>query len=175
MRWPFRTDFARSVAILMTGTVAGQLVTIVASPIIARLYGPADYGVLAVLGSVLSILLVVVSLRYEVASPVARGAVEAAQLLALSLTLVLVISLMTAVAITAAGGIISAALGMPSVRPYLWYLPVALLAAGVYNALRYSAVRAGDFRRIARSRVWQGAGGTSVQIALGLSTKGPLG
>ena len=61
--------FARGVVTLASGTAAAQLLTVLALPLITRLYSPADYGTLAVYSSTITLLLVVASLRYEVAIP----------------------------------------------------------------------------------------------------------
>ena len=53
--------FARSVTVLAGGTALGQAIVTLASPLLTRLYGPEDFGVLALYTAILSILLVVAS------------------------------------------------------------------------------------------------------------------
>ena len=43
--------FARHVATLASGTAVGQLLLVLALPVLTRLYSPADYGALAVYSS----------------------------------------------------------------------------------------------------------------------------
>jgi O-antigen/teichoic acid export membrane protein len=59
--------FARGVAIMTAGTALGQGLVVVLAPLLTRLYTPTDFGVLAVYGSVVSLVAVVASLRYELA------------------------------------------------------------------------------------------------------------
>ena len=61
--------FARSTMTLASGTAIAQLLLVLAMPVLTRLYTPADYGALAVYSSTLTVLLVLASLRYEVAIP----------------------------------------------------------------------------------------------------------
>jgi O-antigen/teichoic acid export membrane protein len=47
----------------------GQAITVLVSPILTRLYTPEDFGVFGVYASILGIVTVVASLRYEYALP----------------------------------------------------------------------------------------------------------
>ncbi|MGR7908328.1 oligosaccharide flippase family protein [Lysinibacillus capsici] len=51
----------------MTGTVLAQLIPILLSPVLTRLYSPDEFGILAVFISITSILTVFVNLRLDVA------------------------------------------------------------------------------------------------------------
>lgn len=57
-------SFARNVITLMTGTTFAQILTIIVAPILTRLYGPEDYGVLALYTSILGIFTVIACWRY---------------------------------------------------------------------------------------------------------------
>ena len=57
--------------ILIAGSsAAGQLVLMVAAPMLARTYGPAEIGLYAVFTSVTAIIVAVSCMRYEMAIPV---------------------------------------------------------------------------------------------------------
>src|SRR5262249_134773 len=66
-----RWGFLRNVAVLSGGTALAQALNIALSPIITRLYTPANMGQLALFTSFLSFFLVGTSLKYElgIASP----------------------------------------------------------------------------------------------------------
>ena len=59
-RWPWLPGgaFARGVLTLASGTALAQALLALAVPVLARLYTPADYGVLAVYASTLTVLVV---------------------------------------------------------------------------------------------------------------------
>ena len=67
------------------GTGVAQLVGILSSPIVTRLYTPSDYGAYAVAASVLAVLVSVACIRYEGAIPLPASDVAAANVLALCL------------------------------------------------------------------------------------------
>jgi O-antigen/teichoic acid export membrane protein len=64
--------FARSVAVMTAGTALGQGLVLASAPLLTRLYTPADFGVLAVYGSIVSLVAVVASLRHELAITLSR-------------------------------------------------------------------------------------------------------
>ncbi len=57
--------------ILVSGTAFGQVLVLAASPLLTRIYTPADFGVLAVLTGFLGVFGAVGSFRYELAIPLA--------------------------------------------------------------------------------------------------------
>ncbi|MGQ9623675.1 MAG: lipopolysaccharide biosynthesis protein, partial [Candidatus Caldatribacteriaceae bacterium] len=78
-----RGRFGRSVLLLAGGTALGQAVTVLVSPILTRLYSPEDFGVFGVYASLLGIVAVIASLRYEYAIPLPEEDETAANILAL--------------------------------------------------------------------------------------------
>ncbi len=64
--------FARSVAVVTAGTALGQGLVLASAPLLTRLYTPADFGVLAVYSSIVSLVAVVGALRYELAIALLR-------------------------------------------------------------------------------------------------------
>lgn len=81
--------FARSVTVLAGGAVLGQAITVLVSPILTRLYSPEDFGVFGVYASILGIVTVIASLRYEYALPLPEDDAIAANILALCFLLLL--------------------------------------------------------------------------------------
>ena len=170
-----RGRFARSVAILVGGTALGQVIAVLASPILTRLYKPEDFGVLAVYSSILGILSVIASLRYEVAIPLPENDEDAANLLALSLGIVVLISLLISLGAWLLGEHVVQWLNAPGLQPYLWLLPVGMLLVGSYQVFNYWAVRRQAFGAIARTKLYQGLGAALTQVASGFLKSGPLG
>jgi O-antigen/teichoic acid export membrane protein len=165
----------RSVTLLVGGATLGQGIVILISPLLTRLYAPEHFGILAVYAALLSVVVVVASLRYEVAIPLPEEQSDAANLLALSLGLVLIISLLATLGIFLAGHVLITALNATALAPYLWFLPAGTALAGTYQALNYWAVRTRAFPSIACTKVSQGLGTAFTQVALGLLNLGPIG
>lgn len=177
-----RSRFVRGVGVLAGGAVLAQgLNTLVFFLVLTRLYTTEQFGILQVYMPVLAILLMVVSLRYEVAIPLADTENEAVHLVALSLLLTVTTSLLSAAVILVAGSTLSRHIGGGHLGPYLLLLPVGLLGGGFYQALSYWAVRQRWFPLIAMTKVQQVVGALSIQTLMGVLGRigilhtGPLG
>ena len=88
------SSFATDVLKLVTGTTFAQAVTILASPLLTRLYGPEAFGFLALFTSITSIIGVIACMRYEMAIMLPKTDEEAANLLGLCLLCVAVVSVL---------------------------------------------------------------------------------
>lgn len=168
-------QFARNVTVLAGGTAFGQGLVVLASPLLTRLYLPEDFGVLAVYSAILGIIAVVASLRYELAIPLPEDDGAAANLLGLSLTIVIGASVLSALGVLVWGEILVTWLNAAALAPYLWLLPIGVLLTGSYQVLNYWAVREKAFSSIARTKLSQGMGSVFTQVGLGLLGLGPVG
>lgn len=170
-----RGSFLGDVLKLSFGTLGGRLIALAALPVITRLYSPEDFALLTVYLALVSTLAVAACLRLEVAIPLVETNDEAADLLALALTvLTLVTALLTLPALLMSEQV-AAALGAPALAPYLWLVPLGVAMAGSYSALQFWATRARRFGAIARTRVGQAAAGVSAMLALGWAGVAPFG
>ena len=59
--------YGHSVIVLTIGTAIAQIIMIVTTPILSRLYDPEDFGLLATFSAVSGITATIVTLRYETA------------------------------------------------------------------------------------------------------------
>lgn len=170
-----RERFARSVAVLAGGTALGQAITVLVSPILTRLYTPDDFGVLAVYSSILGILSVIASWRYELAIPLPEQDEDAVNLVVLSLGIVALMSLLVGLGTWLLGSQVVRWLNAPGLQPYLWLLPIGMLLVGSYQVFNYWAVRKQAFGVIARTKLYQGVGAALTQITGGFMKSGPIG
>lgn len=160
-------DFARHVTALASGTALGQLIVIVVTPLLTRLYTPEDMGLAGLFASFLAIASVAVTLRLDFAIATTSSRDEALRLLALCLVVCPLASL-------AMGGVLFALI-QANVFAYgllpLWTVPlgiVALVATGVFIALRFWHVGRHGFASVGRALVAQGAARAGASVALGL-------
>lgn len=169
------SQFIRSVTTLVSAGVAGQLIQLAVTPLVTRLYTPSEFGIFAVFSAVLSILLVVSGLRYELAIPLLRWQGNARALVALVLCLNAMSALVIAVVVLFWGRAIAEWAHVPDLAGILWLLPVTVFLAGTYRTFYFWSVRAKAFKTIARTRVIQSAGNAALQVTGGYLAQGPLG
>jgi O-antigen/teichoic acid export membrane protein len=162
-------SLTRKVALLAGSTAAAQGLAVAVAPALTRLYSPADFGELAVYSSLLSMLVVISSLRYHLAIPVPKEDDEAVR--------IALVAVWTLVAFAALTGIGVSLWNAVSDHPlqFGWLLPISVLAAGTYQVLSFWAIRKQDFTALAGTKFRQGIGQTATQLLLGVLGVGPLG
>lgn len=162
-----RRSFAWNVSVMLTGTVAGQAISLLLMPLLTRLFTPAQFGYLGVYSAVLMMLGMIAALGLELAIPICAADSDYANLLALC---GLALAAVTAVTGIGCGLIPARDLAQVSLGPliaYRWLLPVGLLWLGGYYIMVAAATRAGAFRSIASTRISQGLSGPLSQLLFG--------
>lgn len=167
--------FSRSVGTLIGGTAFGQALTVLALPLLTRLYSPQDFTALAVYIAAASIFATVGCLRLEIAIPLPEKDEDAVILLLLSLAFSAVTSLLLALILCAMPRTMIDAIGLKALGPYWLFLPLGVWVLSSYTAATYWFVRTRSFGLVARNRVAQSLLGVSLQLALGLFKIAPLG
>ena len=157
----------------MTGTAVSQLLGIAVSPLLARLYSPQDYAVLALFSSFLGIGAVLAPLRFDqiVAIPgselEARSAVGVAIILTVTAGLFVILPVLVIYWLQP--------IQFSSVHAYLWLAPFGLVAIGIYQTLQGWLLRTGDYMTLSRLRWRQSTVAIVTSVGLGLSISGAWG
>lgn len=165
-QWLSRGHFGAKVITLVNANVLAQGLSIIFIPVLTRLYDPADFGMLAAYTALISILAVGVAARYDIAIPLASKEPEAINLVALSLTIVVGLSLLTGILLWIWGQLFVFVLSMPQMEAYLWLLPFGLLLTGVQQIFTSWASYRHNVQALARVRISQVLGQNFIQIVL---------
>ena len=160
------SPFLRNVGVLSRGTAIGHVFTLASAPLLTRIYGPSDFGVLGLFTSFLSTAAVAVALQYELSIVSGRNKAEAEYLTLAALLFAFPVS-------AVAGGVLwglihFGILGfgrLPGGAPLL--ITPALLCVGVFTALRYWCLREEQFGQVSDGVVAQSAGRSIFQTVLG--------
>lgn len=166
--------FGNNVVLLAGGTALGQGLVLVSYPLLTRLFTPVDFGILSVYSSLLTILVTVASLRFELAISIPKEDGDAADILVLCGLLLILLTLvclaMTGVSFLLGGLSRTKVLGYAA-----WFLPLGFAGAGLSQILNYWMVRKKAFGVIARTRISQGVWMIVCLISLGIFKWGAVG
>lgn len=163
----------KSFVILLLGTGLAQLIGLAAMLVLTRLYTPEAFGQFQLYFSLSLVVVIVASLRYDLAILTCQSDSDLAALLALCGLVTIAVSL--AVAALAFAG---ASLGLPpfSDAPFLiWALPLAALFGGFFQALSQFIIRQRQFVWTATARVVQTSTFALSAIVVGLLYSLPTG
>ena len=165
---PTGVGFVRSVALLASGTAAGQAIIVLASPILLRFYQPDQVGVFSLFLSLITLGTVIVTLRYDAALPLPSDSHEATDLLILSILVTVVMTALLAIAGYLLAPSIGAAAGSSTTVVTLWPLIAAgSLLSGLQQILSLWATRVQAFGPQAASNVAAAATQSASQTLLG--------
>lgn len=163
-----RTRQLKNLLVLLRGTVGAQLLALAAMPVVTRLYTPAEFGLLGTFVALLSGVLIVSTLSYELAIPVEPDDKNAHSLVAIGMVLSVASGLVFAALFIVFRENVSIALNTPELSVYFWILPLSVVAGSVVKTLTYLAIRNKNYRGISTSKISQSVLQVAMQISLGL-------
>ncbi len=170
-----KSEFVRNVLTLMTGTAIAQAIQLLISPVLTRLYTPEDFGVLALFMSFVVIIGTISTARYELAIMLPKHKRDAVNILALSLIICTITSLLSLIIILIFKNQIILLLGFEELRIWLYFAPITIFFMGVYQAFNYWSTRNKTFTKNAISRVAQSSTVAATNISVGFVNTGPVG
>jgi O-antigen/teichoic acid export membrane protein len=159
--------FARNTAVLATGTAVAQAIGIMVTPIMSRLFKPADYGLLALFAAVSAIIATIITLRYEIRVLLPEKEDDAKR----------IVMLVVALALALGGTLLVASLFVPkSVRQWLGisslgsWLTVAIAASmitSVIGVISNWLNRRAEYTKMATLRITQALLAAACGLAAG--------
>ena len=170
-----KVEYIRNVATLMIGTVAGQALVFLLSPVVFRLFTPEDITSLEQVTMMITVLSVVVTGKYEFAIMHPREKSDAIHLVALTILVSLGVSLFFLLISLFFSDLIATEYGNPKLSSYLWTVPVALFFTGVFNAFNYWFSRTKEYKVAAKSKLYSAVAAEPLKIGFGYLSWGTAG
>lgn len=169
MRKLFRVkgEFLKNVITLMTGTIAAQVFTVAVSPLLTRIYTPADFGVLALFTALNAVLSIIAAAKYETAIMLPKEDSDALNIVVLATVITLVVSaLMQGIIYVYEDELIRMA-NTPLAGKWIYMLPLSVALTTGTQIMIYWNNRGKQFRQLATARAIHGVGTGTSQCALG--------
>lgn len=167
-----KTKFSTDILKLASGTAIVQGISTLVSPFIARLYPPEAFGVFALFSSIVGVVVVVSTLRYDIAMMLPEHEEDAVNLGAAALLVSVLLSAGMALFIWAVGPALAELLNAPELAPYLWFAPPLVLFGGIgagHPVLVAWASRSRKFSDISRTNVTGSAISMLLKLVFGFS------
>ncbi len=138
-----RSELLRSATVLITGTVLAQLISILLQPLLRRLISTEIYGTYSVYLSIVAIIAIIASLRYDDAIVLPSKDKESANVLFLALLSNFIINLILLIVILFFGKRIIVFLNIPSGLPIsiLYFIPLSVVLYNTYQCFNYWLIR----------------------------------
>jgi O-antigen/teichoic acid export membrane protein len=148
-----KSKFARNVAVLAIGTALAQSLPIVASPLITRLYTPAEFGLYAVLTAIVSSLVSGAAGKYEIALILPKVEMHAKHILIISIFFLFVVSSLLAMILVIMHDWILKAFDVLELSGWIFLVPVILFLAGLVKILGHFVNRIGNYNLLVKAKL----------------------
>lgn len=128
---------------MISGTIIAQLVSILLQPILRRLYSPESFGILSAYVSIIGMIVVLCSLRYDDTIVLPKSDKESINLLGLSLFISFCFNLLIFILVLLLGSKLKSFLNLPSNFPVkiLYIIPAGAFLLSIYQSLNSWLIR----------------------------------
>lgn len=162
------SSFLRKWLLLASGTLMGQALVVITSPLLTRLFTPEEFGLFAVFIAIVGIAVVLSGLRYELAAPLASNDEDAAAIVAVVFLTSGLLAAILAGLVWFFGDWLAGQLNVAELAHWFWLLPPALLIWGAGTALSYWSIRRNTYGVNAVNRTVQLGTQTAGQLVMGV-------
>jgi len=164
------SGFARNVLKLSGGNVAAQIISVVAVPVITRIYRPDEFGAFSFVFSLVAVLFPLSTLRLNSAILLPKDEKTASDLLLLSVASVIVTALLVMPVLAAVLHRMTSI--DEAARSLLWFLVAGVLAHGLVHCFEFWLLRHRQFSLMAWGAVGESVTDRLFVILMGLAQHG---
>jgi lipopolysaccharide exporter len=167
--------FLSNIIKLFSATLIGQLLGILVTPVLSRLYSPADFGLFQLFLSIISIIAVISCLSYESAILLPEKNEDAANLVSLCLFLIGSTSIIVSVIFFVFSGFIEQTLNAPGFSHYAFLIPLGIVCNSIAFVLSFWITRREEYGTLAKANVTSSFSSRSVSVGFGIYSPTPFG
>lgn len=169
------SNFLHHVATLMLGTGLAALIPILFSPVLTRLYTPADFGIFAAFSGISSILYTIACGRYELTILLPKSDSNAFNLSILSFCILCIFILCLTMTLWVFGRSIADMSRHPELYQYFYLLPITVFTTSSLQILSNFLNRHKRYKRMSIGKIIDTTGNVTTSIGLGLNHIGAIG
>ena len=150
-----KSELIRNTTVLVTGTVLAQLISILLQPFIRRLFSPESFGIFSVYASLIGIITVISSLRFDDAIVLPKADKESINLIGLSLFSNFFINLVILLVLILSGKRIVSFLNLPETFqiPVLYLIPAGAFLFNTFQSLNFWLIRKRKFYSVSANKL----------------------
>jgi len=170
LQWVRVSLFFRNVAIVATGSAGVQIIVIIFSPIITRIYGPSEFGVLGTFLSIASIFISLSTLAYSLAIILPKAEEDAVGLTKLSILISIITTSIVSVFIWLYADWLVMKWGgtWESAGKYFIFIPIVMLFSGWLDIAKQWIIRKKEYSKAAFIAIANGFIAYSFMVSIGL-------
>lgn len=166
-RWS-KQEFTRNSFTLLSTSTLAQLITFVVYPVITRLYAAQDLGVLNLWLSIIAVLAILSTGRYEPAIVMEKENSGARALWQLTILINIIVLIIGQLIFSIfAHPIASLCKNPEGIEPWLPYIPLMVLLMGLWQGLNHYCIRRKRFKAIGEYNLTKSAVNSGLKVGFG--------
>ena len=165
---PPLSNFAKNVLALMTGAGIAQIISVLASPILSRIFDTSDFGVLGAFQSTITIITIFISARYEQLVVIPKDEKDSINIFALSFIIMGIVSILLFTIVLFFPNLIVSITG-EELSSWIIYIPLGALLVGIVQLLNAYFIRRKYFKQTSQSVVGQSLTRVGVNLGVGIN------
>lgn len=170
-----KSEFSKNIITLMGGAIIAHVISFIALPILARIYNPNFFGMFALYMSIATIISAVATGRYEFAIILPEDDESAINVLAISIGVVFLITVLAFTVMFVFNRQISNLLSNYNSLKWFYFMPITILLTGLYQSFYYWLNRKKEYKKLAVSRLLQSVVTVIINIGFGFFIYGVAG
>jgi O-antigen/teichoic acid export membrane protein len=165
--WFPKDSFIRNITTLVSGTVFAQLLIIIISPILTRLYSPECFGYFSYYQSISGLISAIVCWRYDIAIVIPSDNEDAVNIFFISVIICCIMSVFSLFLCIIFHKIVARMLNAPSFSIWIVFIPLTVFLAGMFQIFNYWCTRCKYFKYLAARQITQNSVMAVVQTGMG--------
>jgi hypothetical protein len=161
-----KSSFVRNILVVMTGTALAQAIGFALTPIISRLFSPADFGIFGSFNAVYSVIAAGATMQYSQAIMLPKEKGNAINLLAVSFFCTGAVGVICLMFCVITPATVNGLMKIDGVWPCV-ALVIAVIMAGVNQTCQAWAVRVKAFKQTSASQVIRSTASNGLKIGFG--------
>ncbi|MBU6204955.1 MAG: oligosaccharide flippase family protein [Bacteroidetes bacterium] len=145
----------RNIITTISGTTIAQAIQVLAAPLLTYFYSTELFGVFTLYFSIASTIIVIATLRYELAIMLPDSDEDALQLINVSVCLTVMLSVISFLFFYLSSAYWATWLEVPELALYIPYVALSVLSSGIFQAMIVYITRQKNFRLVSVLRVLQ--------------------
>ncbi len=148
--------YLKNIFTIFSGTAISQLILILISPLLTKIYGQVNFGIYAQYSALIAICSTFISGRYELAILLPKERKEALTLVVIGSTITLILSTLILIFVLIFEEIFLSYFFNTKKNPFpLFLIPIHVFFIGLYQCLNYWNNRLKKFQLLSKSRILQ--------------------
>jgi O-antigen/teichoic acid export membrane protein len=164
-----KSEFHKNVLTLISGTAIAQLIPVIFSPLLSRIFTVSDFSLFGIFMSIVTITSVFATVKYDYAIVLSKNDEEAFYILSLSFVIAILFTIFIFLFLIILKEKILYLLNNPDFADWLYLIPISVFAVVSLRILNYWFTRERKYKILAINKVVKNSSIIGSNIIIGLS------